>query len=463
VVKHTIIVIALALFLAGCANMKTSKQQYVGIDLKLQNQDYAGALAQIQAAKEKGYKEKEKVLYYLDAGMLQHYGKQYSESNETLTLAEEGIAENFTKSVSRAGASLLLNDNTLEYAGEDYEDIYLNVFKALNYLDQKQFDDAFVEVRRVNDKLNVLDDKYNKLAQGYSSSDSAKVTVKAGKSRFHNSALARYMSMLMYRAEKDYDNARIDHDKFVEAWQTQTQVYNYPMPNLDNALKPTQNARVNVMGMIGRSPDKSASTFYVHTEDDLIVFGFTEENEKYKQQLTDLDFIGWPGVKKGYHFKLQIPFMVDRDTEIGKVRMVIDDKESMDLQLLEDIQKVAQETYNVKLPIIYLKTVVRSVVKGLVAEKQKEKLDQQAGGGLGGFLARAAVDAAVDATENADLRISQFFPAQVLVGEMEVPPGTHRVRIEYYGKNGALLWTDDRGECVVDAKGLNLFESAYLR
>jgi uncharacterized protein len=461
-VRKTIVVLCVALLLAGCANMKTSKAQYVGVDQKLQNHDYAGALAQIETAKTVGYKEKEKVLYYLDAGMLQHYDKKYPESNDNLTLAEEGITENYTKSVSRAAVSLLLNDNTLDYWGEDYEDLYLNVFKAMNYLELKQTDEAFVEVRRVNEKLNLLEDKYSKLAQGYNSSDSSKATIKPGASRFHNSALARYMSMLMYRSENDLDNARIDHDKIIDAWTSQPTIYNYAMPNIDQAVTPTSEARVNVMGLIGRSPDKSANTFYVHTEDDLIVFGFTEENEKYRQQLTDLDFIAWPGVKKGYHFKLQVPFMVSRGTEIGRVRMLVDDQ-TQDLQLLEDIDKVAQETYNIKLPIIYLKTVVRSVVKGLVAEKQKENLDAQAGGGLGGFLARAAVDAAVDATENADLRISQFFPAQILVGELQVPAGQHAVKIEYYAKNGALLWTDDRGVCNIPASGLNLYESYYLR
>ncbi|MCK4312948.1 MAG: hypothetical protein KAW88_09465, partial [Candidatus Cloacimonetes bacterium] len=124
----------------GCSSMKSHKTQFAGIDEKLVSRDYSGAIAQIESAKGKYYKKKEQALYYLDIGMLYHYNKQYKKSNEFLTKAENAIDELYTKSISRAAASLLINDNVMEYSGEDYEDIYLNVFKALNYLELDQFD-----------------------------------------------------------------------------------------------------------------------------------------------------------------------------------------------------------------------------------------------------------------------------------------------------------------------------------
>ncbi len=103
------------------------------------------------------YRNKERLLFYLDAGMVHHIHGNWQQSNELLTLAEETIEELYTKSVARAASSMLLNDNSLEYSGEDYEDIYINVFKALNYIELGDPDAAMVEVRRVDEKLGYLE------------------------------------------------------------------------------------------------------------------------------------------------------------------------------------------------------------------------------------------------------------------------------------------------------------------
>ena len=68
----------------------------------------------------------------------------------------------------------------------------------------------------------------------------------------------------------------------------------------------------------------------------------------------------------------------------------------------------------------------------------------------------------MDATENADLRISSFFPAKTLVTELELDPGIHNIKIKYYSKNGSVLFIDDLGDKNITRSGLNLFESFYL-
>ncbi|MCF7793294.1 MAG: hypothetical protein K9N09_05900 [Candidatus Cloacimonetes bacterium] len=450
------------LLFTGCANMKTSKKQFVGTDEKLIAQDYEGVLKQIQAAKGKFYKKKEQALFYLDEGMLLHYAGRYKESNEALSKAEQAIDELYTKSISRAATSMLFNDNTLEYAGEDYEDIYLNVFKALNYLELNQFDAAFVEIRRINDKLSLLEQKHKKTANQLNLSKDKKNEFKTGKNKFHNSALGRYLSMLLYRAEGKMDDARIDRDKIVEAFNLQAQVYDFKHPNLDSYLERTEKAKVNFISFVGRGPDKKANTLYIHTEKDLIIIGTTEENPRGNQQLETLDIINWPGVKEGYHFKFQLPYMEMRKSKIGNVKIVVDNRDYGYMEKIESIEKVALETYKIKEPIIYLKTITRAVIKGLAAEKGKEELDKQVGGGGWGDLLRLATDVAVDQTENADLRISRFFPAKALVDEIELAPGTHHIKLEYYDKNGNLLWIDDKGVKEVSRKDMNLFESYYL-
>jgi len=451
------------LVVSGCASMRTAKSHLEDVDKKLNMHDYTGAVAMVESVKEKNYSAKDRVLYYLDVGMLQHYAEQYDASSASLSSAESSIEELFTKSVSKAALSLMLNDNALDYDGEDYEDIYLNVFKALNYMHLGHRDEAMVEVRRIQNKLNVLNDKYNGLAKGYNQSDDAKIDIKPGTSRFHDSALAQWLGMLLYRADGKLDDARISRDDLAGAFREQPQLYPFAQPVLDGYLAPSDQPRLDVVAFVGRGPDKKANTLYIHTEDDLIVIGATEENPHNRQELTELDAFVWPGVKKGYHFKFQLPYMEKRGTGVSRVRLLVDGASVGDLSPIESLEDVAEDTWQIKQPIIYLKTIIRATAKGLLAEQGKRKMEDQLNNELLGFVARLAADAAVDATENADLRIARFFPARALVGEFTVPAGTHRLSAEYFGPGGVLLFTDDLGEVDIRPGGLNLQETFYLK
>lgn len=454
--------ILVILFTLSCASTKSSKVQFAGIDEKIISRDYQGALKQIEAAKDKFYKEKEKALYYVDAGMLHHYQGNFEQSNTLLSKAETAFDELYTKSIGRGAASMLLNDNVLEYSGEDYEDVYLNVFKALNYVELDNFDGAFVEIRKINEKLSLLEQKHKKMATQFNISKDKKKDFETGQNKFHNSALGRYLSMLLYRAEGKMDDARIDKEKIDEAWQLQSHIYNFSKPNLDNYLNKTDKAKINVISFTGRAPDKKANTLYIHTEKDLVVIGTTKENPRGKQNLETLDLIPWKDMKKGYHFKFQLPFMKTRKSNIGRIEVLIDGNTAADLQQIEDIEKVAMETFKIKEPIIYLKTITRTVIKGLFSAKRKEEMEKKIDNALLGFAARLATDAIVDATENADLRISRFFPAKTSITEIEVTPGTHNIKVKYYSKNGSVLFVDDLGDKNISKSGLNLFESFYL-
>ena len=450
------------LLLVGCASIQTSLNQYAGINEKLVNRDFQAAITQIEAAKETQYKEKDKALYKLDLGMLKFYNKDYAESIQLLDEAEQHIADNYTKSVGKAAASLLLNDNALEYSGEDYEDIYTNIFKSISYLDENKFDDAFVEVRRVNIKLNRLEDKYKKLAAGFGQSNDAKTKIEAGSNNFYNDALARYLSMIMFRAEGKYDDARIDADFLKKAWTEHPDVYDFTMPDFDNYLERGRKIKLSLMSFTGKSPVKESNTLYVHTEEDLIIIASTSELPEGQKELNDLDTIPWDGVQKGYHFKFQLPKLKRRTSCVGKIMVYVDDLEPVVLDKLEDFSNVAEKTYKVKEPIIYLKTIIRATTKGLFAAKRKEEMEAEINNEILGFLARAITDVAVDATENAERRISRFFPGVASVGEIEVSGGTHNIKFEYYSKSGNLLYVDSIENYKVQRNGLNLIHSFYL-
>lgn len=452
-----------SLLMAGCASMRTDKTHYAGIDALLAKADYPAAIAKIEAAKEKAYTYKDRAVYYLDAGMLHHWNGDYEKSNELLELAERAIEENFTRSITRSASSMIMNDNILAYAGEDYEDIYLNVFKALNYLALGRNDDAFVEVRRIDLKLVQLESKYSKVADKLSQAEEAHETFTPGKSHFQESALGRYLGMLLYRADYKWDDVRIDHEKLERGWQLQPDIYTFPLPDLSSTvqrIRPPM-ARLNVIAFSGLAPDKKANTFYIHTEENLIVLGSTAEDYLGKQNLTGLNFIPWPGVTEGYHFKIQLPYMQRHPSQVARIEVETKDIATENLQPLESLENAAIETFGIQKPIVFLKTITRAVAKGLAAEQAKQKMTQDMEGGMA-FFTRLAADLLVDTTENADLRVSRFFPAEASIREIHLPEGTYDIRINYYDASGRLLRTDERPGVNVEANRLNVLESSYL-
>lgn len=453
-----LVVIPLSVLVISCASWKSQKEQFVEVDKKVAMQDFESAALTLEAGKDFYYAKKDRVLYFLDLGLLYHYSRNVQKSNDVLTRAEESIDELYTSSISKGAASLLLNDNVMDYDGEDYEDVYLNVFKALNYLHQHQFDPAFVEVRRINNKLTHLKDKYNKIAEEYNKSDDAKKKFTVATNQFNNSALGRYLSMLMYRAEGKYDDARIDLQEIDNAWQSQAQLYNFPKPDFGKSLEKTSKAKINVVSFVGKAPQLFARTFTIHTFKDVVAI-YTSDGKKEEK----IDAIVWPEMTSGYHFKFSLPYMEKQGTKVARVAVELNGSNVAELQTIESLENAAEDTYKLKEGITYLKTIIRTVTKGILNEKANKELDKKTGGGIFGELTRLASSALVDASENADLRLARYFPAKALVGEVDVDPGTYTVTLKYYTPNGQLLFADERGEITVTMNGLHLVQSAFLQ
>jgi hypothetical protein len=248
----------------------------------------------------------------------------------------------------------------------------------------------------------------------------------------------------MYRADGNYDGARIDWEEMQEAFAQQSNLYDFPLPLDRSVIEPTDDARLSVLAFTGEAPVKRAETLYVVTFDDRVEIIYAGEGDQ--GTLIPENYAGfyYPGVEGGYRFKFQLPRMVLRGSEVNRIRVVVDGEPVGELDMLESMEQIALDTFQVREPLIFLKTVTRTIVKGIAAQKGKEQMQaagEESGSLLGmaaGLIGSVATDIAVDASEQADLRVSRFFPAYAHVGEWEVDPGTRTVEIEYYGRNGLI-------------------------
>jgi hypothetical protein len=403
--------------------------------------EYPEGAAYLEKEKRNFYRNQDKVLYYLDKGMISHYGGQYQDSSGLLEDGERAMEAAFTKSVAMEIGSYLVNDTVRGYDGEDYEDIYLNVFNALNYYHRGDIEEAMVEIRRMNNKIQFLSSKYGVIAsnlQKKALEESASIPpAPGGNIRFTDSALARYLGLLFYRGTGHYDDARIDRDHLKIAFANAPTVYAYPAPSsIAGELEiPKGKARLNVLAFGGLSPVKETETLRI-----------------------PISFVNY--------VKIALPVLAERPSRIKKVELAVDGGAVFGLELLEDMGAVARETFKGKRNVIYLKTVIRAAIKGAAssamdAAAASDDVDDATSLILSLFSLGNKVFAEV--SEQADLRISRYFPARAYVGGVNLDPGTYSFTVNYRDASGKVLASFRRENIMIYENRLNLLEAICLK
>jgi hypothetical protein len=448
-------------FLIGscaCSSIHTSKEAESQLVSDLTRGDFEKASHRLETYRQKKiYVEKDRVLFYLNKGLVLHYQQNYDTSNHYLERADRSMEDLFTRSVSKAMLSAIANDNVLDYSGEVYDNLYVNIFKALNYLALNSFEEAYVEIKRVNDKLRELDVKYGDWVNQWNRQDTTGIKIENRNIDFYDDALAHYLSYLIFRAEGEEDNARISFENIKNTWDIYPDVYGYPLPDFLQDTLQYPGIFLNVMAFTGNTPQKIPGGGEITTfENFIIVSDARKEDQKILLNLA--------GLEEGWHFKFSFPELSNRPSMVEHIRVTIDDYPAGNLQLLEDMGKVASYTFESKKNIIYFKTLARTLVKGLASHRTKEKVQEETGTEKK-FLLRniinLGIDAIFDATENPDLRIWSTLPRYCFAGEYPLDPGIYRIKIQFLDINDAVLSEQFYPDYEIKA-GLNLLEAVYL-
>lgn len=417
---------------------------------------YDEAARIIENYSERAYKEKDLVLYYLDTGMLYHFSGEYEKSNHALEQAERKIEELYTESLTKGVASFILNDNASDYEGEDYEDVYLNIFKAINYLRLGKYDSAMVELRRIHIKLNLLEDRYKKEVAAYKDSEEGGGQIEAVDNPFHNDALARYLGMLLYRYQGDRDGTRIEREFFQQAFLSQKGLYDFLPPPLPDAELSREKAHLSILAFTGRSPTKLEETLRLQTVEDGVWITMSGQGEDYVNALMGFRYLFMPGVPAGYQFRLSYPRMKLLGSRIDRILIRANGEILGELPLLEDMEKIAYATFLAKQPLVMVRAIARVVSKGIAKELAVEAAfshsDEM------GLLAWLSLNIGTELSEGADLRVGRYFPARAYGMDYTLPPGEYNIVLEYY-QGSRLLFRDERGAYNLELGKLNLLTS----
>jgi hypothetical protein len=136
-------------------------------------------------------KNRNRLLYNLEAGAVQYKLYNYQKSNEYLNTANDFLESNF-KNIKDVALSNLINPMMETYRSESFEPFMVNYFKAINYLNLGMTEDAVVEARKISLASDRLAEKY-----------------KTNKKRYNKDPFALTLQGVIYEASGDINNAFI--------------------------------------------------------------------------------------------------------------------------------------------------------------------------------------------------------------------------------------------------------------
>ena len=180
------------------------------------------------------------------------------------------------------------------------------------------------------------------------------------------------------------------------------------------------------------SPVKKAKSLTIATGNNQVSILTTDEDDSGVLVPTGYTNFFWPGIDSGYRFKFQLPYMDPQGSTANAIYLVVDGKRQGELYLMENMERIAEETFKVKYPIMLHENRYPDHCKGQLLPRRVRSSCRNRAGLPWGFSVPLSADVAIEASEQADLRVSRYFPAYAFVREFEIPPGEHTVAVEYF-------------------------------
>ena len=184
----------------------------------------------------------DRLLYHMELAVLKHLQGQYLESNQLLEAAEQIADDLEVTSVSDSLAAFMTNPRNGDYGGADFEKVFINYYKTLNYIAISNgaatrnarldaIESARIESRRLGIRLNALNSDKGTYAEKKDEDDqifsqilSVFSTLQGnlidhGALEYRDDAMAHYLTGITYETNGEYDNARISYQKSAVSYE----------------------------------------------------------------------------------------------------------------------------------------------------------------------------------------------------------------------------------------------------
>jgi uncharacterized protein len=326
-------------------------------------------------------KDNDVFLYLAELGLVYHSAGRYPEAIEVFKEAEKIAVLNDYTSVSQEVSSVLLNETTKVYKGEDFEKILVNVYLAIDYTLMGQWDEALVECRRVNQKLDVM------IAQG--------------KMPYEHNAFAKYLAASLFESQKELNDAFVDY-RTVKQWRGDFPYLPGPLMRVADRLKALEELESY------QKEYASVRPYTLPSQSGEVILLLEQGRAPLKVPNPQFDLI--PMFRRlGSTFQRGI--LRDEQSSRGA-----------DAEILFDIEETAVRELDEK-----MKLIIASKVGGIVAKRA-------AAYGVGRLTKSREAEflsfLLLSATDKADLRSWVTLPAKLRLARLSLPAGRHNLVLD---------------------------------
>ncbi|MDX2479169.1 MAG: hypothetical protein QNK24_02395 [Desulfuromusa sp.] len=407
----------LLLFLAGCAS-HSSKLAPVITELTGHNIDAA-----LQILEEEDLPSRDRLLLLMNRGLLLRLKGDFSESNQEFSTAKQLVEEFNAISLREQAMALTINDTTRSYAGAPYEQVLLNIYSALNYLDLGQADAARVEVLQVDLKLAAL-----------AGEDAGPL--------FDNDPLARYLSGIIYEAGGEYSDAMIAYRSAYQAYQQHGKRYSLAVPrqlktdllrNSERMGLEDENSRYQEQFGI----DSWQGTNALQRQGELV---FLFHNGLVPVKIEQSLMVPVQNSSRIQFVRIALPEYLRRPAGFSAARISINGHEAT-TERVENIEELAVAELAGNMPGIIARSAARAVLKYQVSKETGKQND------LAGLL----VNLAGVLTERADTRSWLTLPAEIQLARIPIEPGIYDLKVELLDMAGRVTQRLDYPAVVLEA------------
>ena len=361
------------------------------------------------------------IVYNLDKGMLSHYNANYTDSITSLADAELGIEENYTESIVGNVSTYLVNDNTAEYQGEDFENIYINIFNALNYYHLGKLEDSIVELNRLNEKLSQLQLKYNQVLSEYDGNSDYR---HFEEEYFTSSALSHYLGYLLYTSIGNQNAANVSAKLFKASYDS---LRSYYVDNHSDLIDEVDTSNLNIIAFTGIVPEKIN----------------IEESFRFGDSYYSIAYPEIPNIRES----------------VDRIAIAVNGKEYF-LTNIEDISHIARMTFLPKQTIAINKSIGRATSRAIVsavADTSSSVSDDETVQAILTLISTIS-DLFGMFAESADVRGAHFLPSNAWVGSIDLEEGVYDVSVGFLQGN-KLLSVKDYDDFEVKENNINLLET----
>ncbi|MBN1501273.1 MAG: hypothetical protein JW982_14030 [Spirochaetes bacterium] len=388
-------------------------------------------------------KNKDQLLFMMECGAMFNAGNDYKRSNVAL-LAAEKLYPTLAASVSKQAASIILNETTTNYRGENFELVLIHMYAGINFYRLGEIDDARVEFMKVSNLL---------------------ASFKLDKNRkYDENLLAKYLTAVCYEMLGDINNdlndieyayvelkqiyainpnlpylgqdlmrlaSKLRDNEDLSMWQKKFGRYRKENPDSADFVLVFQAGR----SAIKKSRGKLLQDVAMRAAIDVSIRGIS-----LQQGVTAAGIIVALGVAEH-----PIPKFEKRSNKIDHIDIIIDGKKAGSTFNMVDVDKAAFLTMDDKYDKLMAKAAagvvtkaVISIVSGYSAKKIAEATDIPFAG-LIGAATGAGVGAGLASQIKPDLRCWHSLPSNFQFFKISMPVGEYNIDLNYIDAAGNIV------------------------